>query len=538
MKRESEVIDVWFDSGSMPYAQWHYPFENKEDFDYQFPADFIAEGVDQTRGWFYTLHAISTMLHGKPAFKNVIANGLVQDKNGQKMSKRLGNAVDPFETLAKYGADATRWYMVTNAPPWDNLKFNIEGIGEVQRKFFGTLYNTLSFFTRYADIDAYRYDANTAVDYNNRSELDQWMLSVYASTVEQCTSLLDDYDPTPAGRSIQTMMIDQVSNWYVRRSRRRFWKGDMTEDKKAAYDTLFEVLLGTAKLMAPIAPFYAEWMYDRLSTYTTEAMHDSVHLSPWPDASSMQSNQDLMLKMHVAQRLSSMVLGIRKAEKIRVRQPLSRILVPLSNEVTSELMQSIERIIQEEVNVKALELMPEDHPLMQRKAKANFKTLGRRLGKKMKATAACIAQLDSEELKELQQKGSMNLSVEGEVIDITEADVEWITEDIKGWSFVSEGNLSVALDVEVTEELRQEGLARELINRFQNLRKSSGLELTDRIDIFLEDSAWLKEVMDLHKSYIFAEILADTVHWGVDGMQAEVEIDEYQCTIGLKKTKS
>lgn len=538
MKRESEVIDVWFDSGSMPYAQWHYPFENKEDFDYQFPADFIAEGVDQTRGWFYTLHAISTMLHGKPAFKNVIANGLVQDKNGQKMSKRLGNAVDPFETLAKYGADATRWYMVTNAPPWDNLKFNIEGIGEVQRKFFGTLYNTLSFFTRYADIDAYRYDTNTATDYNNRSELDQWMLSVYASTVEQCTSLLDDYDPTPAGRSIQTMMIDQVSNWYVRRSRRRFWKGDMTEDKKAAYDTLFEVLLGTAKLMAPIAPFYAEWMYDRLSTYTTEAMHDSVHLSSWPDAASMQSNQDLMLKMHVAQRLSSMVLGIRKAEKIRVRQPLSRILVPLSNEVTSELMQSIERIIQEEVNVKALELMPEDHPLMQRKAKANFKTLGRRLGKKMKATAACIAQLDSGELKELQQNGSMSLTVEGEAIEITEADVEWITEDIKGWSFVSEGNLSVALDVEVTEELRQEGLARELINRFQNLRKSSGLELTDRIDIFLEDSPWLKDVMDLHKSYIFAEILADTVHWCIDGVQAEVEIDEYQCTIGLKKTNS
>ena len=538
MKRESEVIDVWFDSGSMPYAQWHYPFENKEDFDYQFPADFIAEGVDQTRGWFYTLHAISTMLHGKPAFKNVIANGLVQDKNGQKMSKRLGNAVDPFETLAKYGADATRWYMITNAPPWDNLKFNVEGIGEVQRKFFGTLYNTLSFFTRYADIDAYRYNAGSATEHNHRSELDQWMLSLYATTAEQCTILLDDFDPTPAGRCIQTMIIDQVSNWYVRRSRRRFWKGEMTEDKQAAYDTLFEVLLDTAKLMAPIAPFYAEWMYDRLSAYTQEKMEDSVHLASWPNMSHIQINHELIHKMHIAQRLSSMVLGIRKAEKIRVRQPLSRILVPLSQEVTPSLMQSIESIIQEEVNVKALELMPEDHPLMQRKAKANFKTLGRRLGKKMKATAACIAQLDADELKELQQEGIMSLTVEGEVVQITEADVEWITEDIKGWSFVSEGNLSVALDVDITEDLRQEGLARELINRFQNLRKSSGLELTDRIEIYLEEASWLKDVMDLHKSYIFAEILADSIHWGSGGIQAEVEINDFQCTIGLKKSNS
>ena len=364
------------------------------------------------------------------------------------------------------------------------------------------------------------------------------MLSLYATTAEQCTTLLDDFDPTPAGRCIQTMIIDQVSNWYVRRSRRRFWKGEMTEDKQAAYDTLFEVLLGTAKLMAPIAPFYAEWMYDRLSAYTQEKMEDSVHLASWPNMSHIQINHELIHKMHIAQRLSSMVLGIRKAEKIRVRQPLSRILVPLSQEVTPSLMQSIESIIQEEVNVKALELMPEDHPLMQRKAKANFKTLGRRLGKKMKATAACIAQLDADELKELQQEGTMSLTVEGEAVDITEADVEWITEDIKGWSFVSEGNLSVALDVDITEDLRQEGLARELINRFQNLRKSSGLELTDRVEIYLEEASWLKDVMDLHKSYIFAEILADGVHWGSGGIRAEVEIDDFQCTIGLKKTNS
>ncbi|QKG54106.1 isoleucine--tRNA ligase [Hymenobacter sp. BRD67] len=487
MYREPDLIDVWFDSGAVPYAQWHYPIENKAIFEKNFPADFIAEGVDQTRGWFFTLHALAVMLEDSVAFKNVIANGLVLDKSGNKMSKRLGNAVDPFATIAQYGPDATRWYMIANAPPWDNLKFDPAGITEVQRRFFGTLFNTYSFFALYANLDSFRLGSAPSVPVAERTELDRWILSKLQSLLAEVRGHYDSYDPTKAARAIQDFVTDQLSNWYVRLSRRRFWKGELTTDKQAAYETLHECLSTVAQLMAPIAPFFADWLYGNLTKDQPTA--ESVHLTYLAQADTSLIDKALEERMELAQRISSLTHSLRKKSVLKVRQPLQRILVPVLNDTTKEQVGKVEDLICAEVNVKHIEFLDDTSGVLVKSVKPNFKRLGQVYGPRLKAVGARIQTLSSDELSQLEKQGELAVEVEGEPLTLHLDEVEIRTQDLPGWLVATDGPLTVALDVTLTDELRQEGLARELVNRLQNLRKDSGLEVQDRINVTLAATA-------------------------------------------------
>lgn len=530
MQREPDLIDVWFDSGAMPYAQWHYPFEGQETFEKAFPADFISEGVDQTRGWFFTLHAIAGMLFDSVAFKNVVSTGLVLDKNGNKMSKRLGNAVDPFETLDKYGPDATRWYMITNAEPWDNLKFNIDGIGEVQRRFFGTLFNTYNFFALYANLDKFTTAGNRTIPVEQRPELDRWILSKLQSLILEVEQQFDDYNPTKAGRAIQDFVNDQLSNWYVRLSRRRFWTGasdagELTADKQAAYETLHECLATVATLMSPIAPFFADWLYGNLNANNGQASA-SVHLTDFPKADQRLIDSNLETSMELAQTISSLVHSLRKGHKIKVRQPLTRILVPVLNETTRSQIEHVAPIIQSEVNVKAVEFIDDTSGILKKKIKPNFKALGPKFGKQMKEVAAAITALTDDDIRELERVGSMQLGIGA----IELSDVEILTEDVPGWIVASEGGITVALDLTITDELRREGIARDFVNRIQNLRKDRDFEVTDKITILLENNnAELAEAIEANKSYICQEVQALSLSLVSDlnGQSAEIEMDEF-----------
>lgn len=506
MKRESDLIDVWFDSGSMPYAQWHYPFENKElvEGGAAYPANFIAEGVDQTRGWFYTLHAISTICFDQVAYKAVISNGLVLDKNGQKMSKRLGNAADPFETLSTYGPDATRWYMITNAQPWDNLKFDLDGITEVQRKFFGTLYNTYNFFALYANIDGFVYDPNFKAEY---TELDAWILSKLNSLVKNVDEAFASFEPTRAGRFIQEFVTDELSNWYVRLSRRRFWKGEFNEDKKAAYHTLYQCLEKVALLASPIAPFFMDQLYSDLSS-SKKGAHSSVHLDDFPEVKTDMINLDLEERMNIAQKVTSLVLSLRKKERLRVRQPLQKIMVPILNDEFERRLKSVEDLILAEVNAKELEYLRDTAGVLVKKIKANFKALGPKFGKQMKTVAGAIAQMSQEDISSLESQGGFELKAGDDHLMIELGDVEISSQDIPGWTVASEGQFTVALDVHLSEELLEEGVARELVNRIQNLRKDKGYEVTDKIAIHVVKQEGITSAIENNLKYICSETLA------------------------------
>ncbi|MBX7051463.1 MAG: isoleucine--tRNA ligase [Flavobacteriales bacterium] len=537
MFRESDLIDVWFDSGAMPYAQLHYPFENKELVDGRkaFPADYIAEGVDQTRGWFYTLHAIATMCFDSVAYKNVISNGLVLDKNGNKMSKRLGNAVDPFTTIPKYGPDATRWYMITNAQPWDNLKFDIDGITEVQRKFFGTLYNTYGFFAIYANIDGFRYQENQSTPLNQRSELDRWIISKLHSLIKLVTSELDDYNPTPAARAIEAFVDEHLSNWYVRLSRKRFWQGEMSADKKAAYETLFECLHVVAQLSSPYAPFFSDWLYRNLtdcirtnaSAGTSPFKHESIHLSFLMPALESAIDIELEERMGFAQEISSMILSIRKKENIRVRQPLQTIRIPILSQKDKERISAVKDIILAETNVKQLELVSEEEAHIVKNLKLNFKTLGAKCGKNMKAVQAFAAANGEAMIKGIEREGRFVITVEGVEIELVHEDVDIIPVDIPGWKVANDGALTVALDIHISEELRQEGIAREFVNRIQNLRKEAGFDVTDRISVKIESKEAFRQAVMANSEYIRGQILADDLQM-VDSLTGgtTVEIEE------------
>ncbi len=512
MKRESDLIDVWFDSGAMPYAQWHYPFENKELIDNHkgYPGDFIAEGVDQTRGWFYTLHAIATMVFDSVAYKNVVSNGLVLDKNGQKMSKRLGNAIDPFTTLENYGADATRWYMITNAQPWDNLKFDLEGVAEVQRKFFGTLYNTYSFFSLYANIDGFDYSSQN-VPLSERPEIDRWILSKLNSLIGEVDAAYNDYEPTKAGRLIQDFVSDQLSNWYVRLCRRRFWKSDDAKDKTSAYQTLYTCLETVAVLGSPIAPFFMDQLFCDLNAVTKKHAATSVHLADFPIVDQSVINLDLEAQMDIAQRTSSLVLALRKKEKIRVRQPLQKIMVPVLNGSFAQNIMHVKELILSEVNVKELELLEEGNGMLVKSIKPNFKTIGPKYGKQMKAIAAMVAQLSADDISAIESNNGWNGQIEGADIVLDLNDFEIAAQDIPGWLVASEVGLTVALDITLTDDLKAEGIARELINRVQNLRKDSGLEVTDRILLKVETNDLIRRAISQNKEYVCNEVLANDI---------------------------
>ncbi|GAA4502286.1 isoleucine--tRNA ligase [Hymenobacter ginsengisoli] len=518
MYREPDLIDVWFDSGAVPYAQWHYPFENQELFKKNFPADFIAEGVDQTRGWFFTLHALAVMLEDSVAFKNVIANGLVLDKNGNKMSKRLGNAVDPFATIAQFGPDATRWYMIANSPPWDNLKFDQAGVTEVQRKFFGTLFNTYSFFALYANLDGFQTSEFDRVPLAELSELDRWILSKLHTLIGEVRGHLDNYDPTKAARAIQEFVTDQLSNWYVRLSRRRFWKGELTTDKRAAYETLQQCLVVVSQLMSPIAPFFGDWLYKNMTdgmraeavAKNTPLAPESVHLTLFAEADTALIDKALEERMELAQRISSLTHSLRKKSVLKVRQPLQRILVPVLNDTTKEQVGKVEDLICAEVNVKHVEFLDDTSGVLVKSVKPNFKRLGQVYGPRLKAVGARIQTLTNDELSQLEKQGELAVEVEGEPLTLHLDEVEIRTQDLPGWLVATDGPLTVALDVTLTEELRQEGLARELVNRLQNLRKDSGLEVQDRIQVTLADSApaELRAAVAAFGDYIREEVQA------------------------------
>jgi len=513
MHRESDLIDVWFDSGSMPYAQWHYPFENKDLIDQNkaFPADFIAEGVDQTRGWFYTLHAIGTMVFDSVAYKNVVSNGLVLDKNGQKMSKRLGNATDPFETLSTYGADATRWYMISNANPWDNLKFDVEGIEEVKRKFFGTLYNTYAFFTLYANIDKFSY-SEPNVEIQERPEIDRWILSELNSLVEKVDVFYSEYEPTKAARAISEFTQEYLSNWYVRLSRRRFWKGEYQQDKISAYQTLYTCMVTISKLGAPIAPFFMDRLYLDLNSVTNKEAFESVHLANFPSADTSLINKNLERKMGQAQTISSLVLSLRAKEKIKVRQPLQKIMIPVNSPAQREEILAISDLIKHEVNVKQVELLEDASDILVKQIKPNFKALGPRFGKDMKLIANAIQGLRANDIKQIEEKGGLDIEINGKSIRLQLDDVEITSQDIEGWLVANQGAITVALDVTISEPLRAEGIARELVNRIQNLRKDSGFEVTDRIEVFLQADKNIENAIKLNLEYIKLETLTDQLH--------------------------
>jgi len=511
MNRESDLIDVWFDSGAMPYAQWHYPFENKDKIDGQkdFPADFIAEGVDQTRGWFYTLHAIGALVFDKIAYKNVVSNGLVLDKNGQKMSKRLGNAADPFKTLEEYGPDATRWYMISNANPWDNLKFDIEGIAEVRRKFFGTLYNTYAFFALYANIDKFEIDQDKLTPVAERSELDRWILSLLQTLIAEVDESYAAYEPTKAARAIQSFVDEHLSNWYIRLSRRRFWKGEMTADKKAAYETLYACLTSISQLMSPIAPFFADWLFQNLTAGDAANNVESVHLALLKEADQSLIDTELNERMHLAQDISSMVLSLRKKTSINVRQPLAKILIPVLDNKFAERVELVKELILSETNIKDIEYITDTAGFITKKIKPNFKALGPKVGKDMKMVAEVVNNLTQEQLSQFENEGKYQITGTNYVIELS--DVEIIAEDIPGWQVTNMGNLTVALDVTITDELKQEGLSRELINRIQNLRKELNFEVTDRITVTLQNHNLVAAAVAQNKTYICSEILADEV---------------------------
>ena len=507
MQREKDLIDVWFDSGAMPYAQLHYPFENAEKFDTVFPADFVAEGVDQTRGWFYTLHALATMLFDKVAFRNIISNGLVLDKNGNKMSKRLGNAVDPFEVLGKYGADATRWYMISNSQPWDNLKFDTEGVDEVRRKFFGTLYNTYSFFALYANVDGFT-GKEQSIAVEARPEIDRWIISELNSLIVRVTESLENYDPTPAARAISEFVCENLSNWYVRLNRKRFWGGGMTDDKLAAYQTLYTCLETVAKLAAPFAPFISDRIFRDLNAVSGNCTESSVHLSQFPVADQSLINADLEQMTYIAQKVSSMVLALRRKVNIKVRQPLTKILIPVLDAEVERHINAVKTLIASEVNVKEVELIHNTTGIITKRIKPNFKTLGPKYGKYMKAIAALVATFTQEQIAAVESGEITTLDMGAEVIDVTAADFEITSEDMPGWLVTSEGKLTVALDITLTPELEREGAARELINRIQNIRKESGLEVTDKIRVEIEDIDAVHDAVAEHAGYIGQQTLA------------------------------
>ncbi len=512
MTRESDLIDVWFDSGSMPYAQQHYPFENKEAIDNNkaFPADFIAEGVDQTRGWFYTLHAIGTMCFDSVAYKNVISNGLVLDKSGQKMSKSKGNTIDPFTTLDTYGPDATRWYMVTNAQPWDNLKFDLDGITEVQRRFFGTLYNTYSFFSLYANLDGFTY-AEDDVAWKDRPEIDRWILSELNTLILLVEEAYDSYEPTKAGRLIQSFVNDKMSNWYVRLCRRRFWKGEYAQDKISAYQTLYNCLLTVAQLSSPIAPFFTDRLFNDLNAITGKDQAESVHLSLFPEADKTKIDNDLEAKMQLAQKLSSLVLSLRKKEKIKVRQPLQRIMVPVLNEQIKLHLDDLRELILSEVNVKELEYLEDTSGILVKNIKPNFRTLGPKYGKFMKSIASVVAQFDQETISQIETEGKYEMVIDDENLLLDREDFEINSKDIPGWLVASQDDLTVALDIQLSEELIDEGIARELVNRIQNLRKESGLDLTDTIALKIVKDDHIIRALELRGEYIKSETLATDI---------------------------
>lgn len=514
MKREADLIDVWFDSGSMPYAQWHYPFENKDKIDNNksFPADFIAEGVDQTRGWFYTLHAIATSVFDSVAYKNVVSNGLVLDKNGQKMSKRLGNAVDPFVTLDKYGADAVRWYMITNAQPWDNLKFDEEGIVEVQRKFFGTLYNTYNgFYSVYANIDGFNY-SEADITIKDRPEIDQWILSKLNSLTKQVKDAFDSYEPTKAGRLIQNFVTDDLSNWYVRLCRRRFWKGDYTEDKISAYQTLYTCMESVAIISSPIAPFFSDKLFRDLNSVTKRRSAESVHLAQFPTADKNLINIDLEEKMDIAQKVSSLVLSLRKKENIKVRQPLQKIMVPVLDEDFSRRIEDVKELILSEVNVKELELLTDTTGVLVKKIKPNFATIGKKYGKHMKSIIAMVNTWTQEEISKLEAEAIWKGEINGDSIELNLEDFVITTDDIPGWLVANESKITVALDIKINDNLRSEGIAREFVNKIQNLRKDSGLEVTDRIELFIKSDEKINDSINKNLDYICSETLADKLN--------------------------
>ncbi|CAM4077331.1 isoleucine--tRNA ligase [Gillisia limnaea] len=536
MKREADLIDVWFDSGSMPYAQWHYPFENKDKVENgEKTADFIAEGVDQTRGWFYTLHAIATMIFDDVAYKNVVSNGLVLDKNGQKMSKRLGNAADPFTTLSTYGADATRWYMISNANPWDNLKFDLEGIGEVSRKFFGTLYNTYSFFTLYANIDKFDY-SEAEIPLEERPEIDRWILSELNTLIKKVDKFYAEYEATKATRAISEFVQENLSNWYVRLSRRRFWKGEYEQDKISAYQTLYTCMLSVAKLSAPVAPFFMEQLYRDLNAVTGKEAFESVHLADFPTFNSAFVDKDLEHKMEKAQIISSLVLSLRKKEMIKVRQPLQRIMIPVLDEKQKAEIRAVEDLIKSEVNVKEIQLIDDASGILVKQAKPNFKTLGPRFGKEIKSVVNVINQLTSEDIARLERESELTVEVNGKMTKLVSDNVVITSQDIEGWLVASNKNITVALDVHISEALKKEGIARELVNRIQNLRKDSGLEVTDTIDVTLLKDSVVEDAVLENIKYIKNETLtanlefADVVANGTD-----IEFDDVTTKLCIKK---
>ena len=540
MQRESDLIDVWFDSGSMPYAQWHYPFENKEmiDDNKAYPADYIAEGVDQTRGWFYTLHAIGTLVFDSIAYKNVVSNGLVLDKNGQKMSKRLGNAADPFETLEKYGADATRWYMISNANPWDNLKFDLDGIAEVSRKFFGTLHNTYSFFSLYANIDGFSFkEASIPVD--QRSELDRWILSELNRLIEEVDAAYNDYEPTKASRAISEFVQEIMSNWYVRLSRRRFWKGEYQQDKIAAYQTLFECLLSISKLMAPVAPFYADQLYRDLCAATQVEAFDSVHLAQFPVAVSEMRNPALEDRMGKARTIASLALSLRKKEQIKVRQPLQKIMIPVRNAAEREAIELVADLIQSEINVKSIELLDDASDILVKEIKPNFKALGPRFGKNMKAAVGVINSLSDEQVKSLEAGETLAVEINGEAASIEPNDVLIQSKDIEGWLVANGNGLTVALDIQLDDDLIDEGIAREMINRIQNLRKDAGFEVTDKIILYLSEDVALVKVFEKHQAYIQQETLTTKIVIEKELIKGDsIEFDQVKTIVKLEKVES
>ena len=528
MKREADLIDVWFDSGSMPYAQWHYPFENKELIENRtgYPADFIAEGVDQTRGWFYTLHAISTMVFDSVAYKNVVSNGLVLDKNGQKMSKRLGNGIDPFSTLEKYGPDATRWYMITNAQPWDNLKFDLEGITEVQRKFFGTLYNTYSFFALYANVDEFDY-SEAEIALNARPEIDRWVLSKLHSLVAEVDQAYNEYEPTKAGRAIQDFVTEQLSNWYVRLCRRRFWKNDDPSDKLAAYQTLYTCLETVSILASPIAPFFMDQLFQDLNAVSGKHPEESVHLANFPKANETVIDKRLESQMELAQKSCSLVLGLRKKHMLRVRQPLQKIMIPVLNQDIADQLLHVKDLILSEVNVKELELLTDGAGMLVKSIKPNFKTIGPKYGKQMKSIAGIVANFTQEDIASVEQNAGWTGEIDGTTIDLDMADFEINAQDIPGWLVASEGGITVALDITLSPELKAEGIAREVVNRIQNMRKDSGFEVTDRIVVQIQTTDVITDAIKQFEQYICTEVLANSIQFTTiaQGQQEAIEAE-------------
>ena len=540
MKRESDLIDVWFDSGSMPYAQIHYPFENKELLDSRtvYPADFIAEGVDQTRGWFFTLHAIATMIFDSVAFKAVVSNGLVLDKNGNKMSKRLGNAVDPFATIEKYGSDPLRWYMITNASPWDNIKFDVDGIEEVRRKFFGTLYNTYSFFALYANVDGFDY-SEPDVAWEKRPEIDRWILSLLNTLVKDVDTYLDSYEPTRAGRAISDFVNDNLSNWYVRLNRRRFWGGGITEDKLSAYQTLYTCLETVAKLMAPIAPFYADKLFCDLIAVTGRESVESVHLADFPVCHEELIDKSLEERMQMAQSISSMVLALRRKVNIKVRQPLHTLMIPVLDSHQQESIEAVKQLILSEVNVKEMKFVENTAGILVKRIKPDFKKLGPRYGKIMKPLAAAIQQMSQDDINAFEKAGSFALKVNDQDVQLDRADVEIISEDIPGWLVANEGRLTVALDITVSEELRKEGLARELVNRVQNLRKSSGFDITDKVNLFILSNDMIDDAIREYRDYIANQVLAASIEIEDEAVSDAVELDfeDFKLSVHIEKAE-